>query len=33
MGDRRGVTVLWWEDLSERDCFEKPSLNWRIILK
>jgi len=32
-GGREVRTGVWWGNLNERNCFEVPGLNGRIILK
>jgi len=33
MGAKRGEYRFWWENLEERDHFEDPGMDGRIILR
>jgi len=33
VGDRRGYTGFWWENLMERDYLGDPGSDWRKILR
>jgi hypothetical protein len=33
MGERRGVTGVWWENVRERGHWGDPGLDGRVILR